>query len=116
MTFDQGCQMIYFQTKNPDLGKILEGLAMEDVGIFYNHLVNFTSILYILWLFGIFMVILHIFHRFGTLYQEKPGNTDPKKSGSPDPKSDFRLPGSTNFRRFSPLVGETNWRFYQKSM
>jgi hypothetical protein len=27
-----------FQTKNPtDLGKFCEGLAMEDVGVFYGH-------------------------------------------------------------------------------
>jgi hypothetical protein len=30
--------MAYFQTKNPDLGE-LEGLAMEDIGVFYGHLV-----------------------------------------------------------------------------
>jgi hypothetical protein len=34
---DQGCQMmVYFQTKNPNLGKFLK---VEDVGIFYGHLV-----------------------------------------------------------------------------
>jgi hypothetical protein len=30
----QGCQMVCFQTKNPNLGKILEGLEMENLGIF----------------------------------------------------------------------------------
>jgi hypothetical protein len=35
-TLVQGCQMAYFQTPNPNL----EGLAMEDVGIFYVHLVH----------------------------------------------------------------------------
>jgi hypothetical protein len=44
---------------------------MEDVGIFYGHLVNFTAILYILWPF---MVILYICSRSGMLYQEKSGN------------------------------------------
>jgi hypothetical protein len=34
--------MVYFQTKKPILGLILEGLVLEDVGR------------YILWLFGIF--------------------------------------------------------------
>jgi hypothetical protein len=28
------------------------GLAMEDVGIFYGHLVHFTAFCYILWSFG----------------------------------------------------------------
>jgi hypothetical protein len=44
-----GCQMAYFRTKNYNLG--LEGLAMEDVGIYYGHLIYLGVILYILWLF-----------------------------------------------------------------
>jgi hypothetical protein len=46
----------------------LAGLAMEDAGIFFEHLVYFTSNWYILWLFGIFIP------RFSMLYQEKSGN------------------------------------------
>jgi hypothetical protein len=34
-------------------GLILEGLAMEDIGIFYGHLVYFEAIWYILRQFGI---------------------------------------------------------------
>jgi hypothetical protein len=34
----------FFQTKNPNLFKFLEGLAFEDVGIFNGHLVYFTAI------------------------------------------------------------------------
>jgi hypothetical protein len=45
ITLQQGCQMVYFQTKKNKFGQILEGLAMEDVGIFYVHLVYFTAIL-----------------------------------------------------------------------
>jgi hypothetical protein len=41
--------MAYFQTKNPNLS-----LAMEDVGIFYNHLVYFMAVWYILWQFCLF--------------------------------------------------------------
>jgi hypothetical protein len=50
----------------------LEGLAIEDVGIFRPHclfyceMVYFVAIWYILWAFG----ICH----FGMLYQEKSGN------------------------------------------
>jgi hypothetical protein len=36
--FDQGCQMVYFHTKKSQFGHILEGLGMENVGIFYDHL------------------------------------------------------------------------------
>jgi hypothetical protein len=56
---------------------------MEDVDLFYGHLVYFTAIWYILdilWLFwifcghfGYFMVIWYIFPRFGMLYKEKSG-------------------------------------------
>jgi hypothetical protein len=37
---------------------------MEDVGVFYGHLVNFTATWYMLWLFS---------SRFGMLSQEKSG-------------------------------------------
>jgi hypothetical protein len=52
MLLNQGCQMVYFQTKNP----IFEGLAMEGVGISYVHLVYYTAIWYICgYLVGIFL-------------------------------------------------------------
>jgi hypothetical protein len=54
----QGCQMAFFQTKKSHFGQILEGLAIEGVGIFYVHLVYIIAILssfcIFLWLFGIF--------------------------------------------------------------
>jgi hypothetical protein len=34
--------MVYFQTKNPNLDKFWS-LAMEDVGVFYCHLVYFAA-------------------------------------------------------------------------
>jgi hypothetical protein len=53
----------------------LEGLATNDVGIFYGHLVNFMAIWSILWPFGIFyghvvnfMAIWSILWPFGTFY------------------------------------------------
>jgi hypothetical protein len=46
----------------------LEGVAMKDVGIFYDHLVYFTASWYILWPFGIHFPIL-------VLYLEKSGNS-----------------------------------------
>jgi hypothetical protein len=60
--------MVYFQTKNPNLGNIWEGLTMEDVGILYGHLVYSLAIWISLWYFGIY------FPRFGMLHQEKSGN------------------------------------------
>jgi hypothetical protein len=35
-------------------GQILEGLAMEDVGLLYDHWFYSTAIWYTLWSFGIF--------------------------------------------------------------
>jgi hypothetical protein len=64
----------FFSNQKSHFGKILEGLAMEDVGICYGHLVNFPAIWHILWPFGIFSPILVHFTRFGMLYQEKSGS------------------------------------------
>jgi hypothetical protein len=67
--------MVYFQTQNPNLCKFWRALHyIEDVGTFlcpfgrfYVHLVYFMAIWYNLWTFGIFVVILYIFPRFGML-------------------------------------------------
>jgi hypothetical protein len=45
--FKHGCQMVYFQTKKPNLGNFWRVLQ-------WNMLVYFTAICYILWTFGIF--------------------------------------------------------------
>jgi hypothetical protein len=42
-----------FLNQKSKIGQILEGLAPEDIGIFYGHLVHFTVFCYILWTFGI---------------------------------------------------------------
>jgi hypothetical protein len=47
---------------------------MEDVGIFYGHVVHFTVYCYILWTFGIVRGNLVYFSHFGILYEEKSGN------------------------------------------
>jgi hypothetical protein len=70
----QGCQMVCFQTKNPNLGKFLRALD-------WKTLIFFMAIWNILWRFGIFyghlvhfVFIWYIFSRFGIMYQEKSGN------------------------------------------
>jgi hypothetical protein len=55
----------------------LQGLATENLGIFYNHLVYFSAIGNILWPFGIFRGHLLYFPCFGILYQEKSCNPGP---------------------------------------
>jgi hypothetical protein len=64
-----------FSKQNSQFGLILDGLPMEDVSIFWSHLVNITAIWYILWTFGIFyghlvyfMPIWYILWPFGMLY------------------------------------------------
>jgi hypothetical protein len=72
----QGCQMVCFQTKNPNLVKFWKVLLrkilvyfmtiwsiLRPLEIFYGHLVNYV-------------VIWYIFLRFGILDQEKSGNPD----------------------------------------
>jgi hypothetical protein len=59
----------------------LESLAIEDVGIFYGHLVHFKVFCYILWTFGIVRGSLAYFSRFGILYEEKSGNPDHALAG-----------------------------------
>jgi hypothetical protein len=43
-----------FSNQKSQFGLILDGLAMENLGIFCDHLVYFTAIGNILWPFGIF--------------------------------------------------------------
>jgi hypothetical protein len=57
--------MVYFQTKNPNLGKILKGLGIENVVTFYDHLKYFTAIWYNLQPLGIVCGHLVHFFRFG---------------------------------------------------
>jgi hypothetical protein len=52
----------------------LEGLAVEDVGIFYGHFENYPAIWYFCVHLVHFVAIWYIFPRFGILYQEKSGN------------------------------------------
>jgi hypothetical protein len=49
----QGCKMVYFQTKNPNLGNFLRVFQRKMLVFFYEHLVYFATIWYTLWTFGI---------------------------------------------------------------
>jgi hypothetical protein len=66
--------MVYFRTKNPNLGKFWRALEwktniLRTFGIFYDHLVTFHEHLVH------FMTIWYIFFRFWYfMYQEKSGN------------------------------------------
>jgi hypothetical protein len=57
--------MVCFQTKNPNLDKILQGLRMGNAGLFHGHIEYFAVICYILWPFGNVVVNWYIFLRFG---------------------------------------------------
>jgi hypothetical protein len=45
-TYEQGCQMVYFSDQKSQFGLILEGLGVENIGIFYDHMEYFTAICY----------------------------------------------------------------------
>jgi hypothetical protein len=77
----QGCQMAYFQTKNPSLGKFRRIWQWKMLVYFMAIYAYFTSIWYTLWSLGIFYSYLVYFSPFGMLCQEKSGNpdSDPKK-------------------------------------
>jgi hypothetical protein len=68
----QGCQMVYFQTEEPNLGKFWRPLESKKVGILFGHLVNITATwkilrslgMYISWPFGYLVAIWYIFPRY----------------------------------------------------
>jgi hypothetical protein len=69
-----------FAYQKSKFGCILEGLGMENVGIFYGYLISFVDIWCIVWPFGIFcghlvyfVAVWYIFPRFGTLHKIKSG-------------------------------------------
>jgi hypothetical protein len=60
--------MVYFQTKNPDLGKFFRAShGLEIVDILYGHWEYFKDI------WGIYDYLVH-FSGFGIMHQEKSGN------------------------------------------
>jgi hypothetical protein len=72
--FQPGLPDGIFSDQKSEVGYILEGLLIEDVGIVYVPLVY-------CWPFGIFcghlvyiIVFVYTFSRFGMLYREKSGN------------------------------------------
>jgi hypothetical protein len=64
----QGCQMAYFQTKNPNLGKFWMVLELKML-IYYVVNGNIFGIFYVS-----FVIIWHFITRFGMFYHEKSGN------------------------------------------
>jgi hypothetical protein len=54
----QGCQRVYFQTKNPNLGKFYRAFDWKMLIYFMTILEHFTDIWDILWPFGTFSVNL----------------------------------------------------------
>jgi hypothetical protein len=67
---------LYLQIKKPHVGYILEGLGMENVGIFYDHLIHILPFGIYLGMrkFGILCGHLVYFSRFGKLFEDKSGN------------------------------------------
>jgi hypothetical protein len=66
---EQDCQMVYFHTKNPAMGKFWRALE-------WKRLVYSMAVWNILRPFGNFVSIWYIFSRFGIMCKEKPGNPE----------------------------------------
>jgi hypothetical protein len=61
MYVHQGCQMAYFQNKNPKLGKFWRDLEWKMLAYLYGDLEFITAVWYILCPFGNLVVIWYIF-------------------------------------------------------
>jgi hypothetical protein len=63
---EQGCQMVYFPTKNPNLGKFWRALEWKMLVYFmticniYSHLVLVMAVWYSLWSLGIFFLFWYV--------------------------------------------------------
>jgi hypothetical protein len=55
---EQGCQMVCFQTKNPNLSKFCGVLLRKILVYFMANWKYFVAIWYILWYFGIISPVL----------------------------------------------------------
>jgi hypothetical protein len=64
-----GLPDVIFSDQKSHFWFILEGLVMENVGLFHGLLGYFTAISYILWSFGNFVVSWYISPHFGILHQ-----------------------------------------------
>jgi hypothetical protein len=60
----QGCQMVYFQTKNPNLGKFWRALEWKPLVYFYENMEYLMTICCNLWQFGIVCGHLVYFSQF----------------------------------------------------
>jgi hypothetical protein len=69
-----------FANQNSQFRYILEGVRMENVGLFYGNVVPFVAIWYISWTFDVFCIFLVHFYHFGIMCQEKSGNTGCRES------------------------------------
>jgi hypothetical protein len=89
-----------FSNQKSQFEEILEGLALENLGIFYDNLDYFRAIRNILSPFGKVVVIGYIFPRFGILDQEKSGNPVRNLQTSNKSAVDFfiRISAEKNFQ------------------
>jgi hypothetical protein len=77
----QGCQMVSFQTKNPNLDIFWSALDWKML-IYFKAICNISPTLEIFYdhMYGTFCVHLVHFSGFGIMYQERSGNPDPIQS------------------------------------
>jgi hypothetical protein len=78
----QGCQMVYFQTKNPNLGKIWTAVEWKKLLYFMTVWNIFRSFGIIYSRLEYFVVMWYIFPVLVCLDQEKSGNPDSQTRSS----------------------------------
>jgi hypothetical protein len=66
----QGCQMVYFQTPNPNLGNYWRALEWKMLVLLMAVWNILRPVSYVLWPFHNLVIIWYIFPRFGISYQK----------------------------------------------
>jgi hypothetical protein len=70
---EQGCQMVRFQTKNPNMGKFW-GVLQWKILVYFMTIWSILRPLEMFYGHLLYFVVIYISPRFGILYQEKSGN------------------------------------------
>jgi hypothetical protein len=97
--WNQGCQMVCFQTKNPNLGKFWRVLQWKIMVFFMDTWSIFTAFCYILWTFGIVRGNLVYYFPFWYFV--------PRKIWQPWLELIF-----LNFKRSNSFAGRHHWQLF----
>jgi hypothetical protein len=104
-----------FSNQKSQFWSSLEGLTMENIGIFNDHLVYFTAIGNILWPFDIFCAHLVYFPGFGTYFvPRKIWQPCLRRANGNESKSNGTQTACTHIHTFLYIFLHTNTRTHKK--